>query len=152
MYVASLCSMAALRLTAFIMLLVASTIAMPAGATTPAELHAPRLAPTTVMEKEMEVMRRKLNALAQETQRIGVTLDAVRRRELLRAHLIRLREVAVSMRAMESRMHTALDSGQIASDRAARERHAFLLEQVAVTVVLLESALADAPTGGSDCK
>jgi len=142
----------ALRVAGCIIFLALWPMAAPAVAATPAELHAPRLAPTTRMEKEMETLRRELNALAQETLSIGRTADPARRRELLRAHLTHLGDVTARMRAMESRMHTALDSGRIAWDSGARERHAFFLDQVAMTAVLVESALADPPTRGTDCK
>jgi len=134
------------------MLFLGWAIAGPAVAATQTEIHAPRLAPTTVMEKEMEALRRELNALAQETLRIGGTTDPVKRRELLKTHLIHLREVAAAMRAMEAQMHAALDSGQIASDREASERHTFFLDQVAMTMVLLESALAETPAPGAECR
>jgi len=103
-------------------LVTALTLAGPAVVATSAELQAPTMAPTTIMEKEMEGLRHDLNALAAEGRRIGGTADPAGRRALRGAHLARLRAAIASTRAMESRMHEALDRGQIASDRALRAR------------------------------
>lgn len=92
----------------------------------------------------MEALRHELNALAAELQRIRGTVDAGERRALVRAQLARLREATASMRAMDARMHEALDRGQIASDPGAMARHRFLLDQVAATVTLTEAMLAEA--------
>ncbi|MCL4798909.1 MAG: hypothetical protein KJ025_04935 [Burkholderiales bacterium] len=125
-------------------LLAAALLCAPAASATAAELKAPRTAPTTTMEQEMEALRHELNALAAELQRIRGTVDAGERRALVRAQLARLREATASMRAMDARMHEALDRGQIASDPGAMARHRFLLDQVAATVTLTEAMLAEA--------
>jgi len=133
-------------------LVTALTLAGPAVVATSAELQAPTMAPTTIMEKEMEGLRHDLNALAAEGRRIGGTADPAGRRALRGAHLARLRAAIASTRAMESRMHEALDRGQIASDRGARERHAFLLYQFTAIAALLEATPAETPVPDSACK
>lgn len=150
MFVPSSRSRAAIRFAVRITLLLVAATAFPVGAATPTELHPPRLAPTTVMEKEMEALRGELNRLARETQRIVATRDPAARQALLQAQLVRLRDAASSMRAMDTRMHEAFVTGQVTTDTGARERHALFLEQVVLNTDLLVRALA--PTGDSPCK
>jgi len=150
MFVPSSRSRAAIRFAVRIALVLGAATAFPAGAATPTEIHPPRLRPTTVMEREMEALRGELNRLARETQRIAATRDPATQRALLQAQLVRLRDAAASLRAMDERMHAALARGQIASDADARERHAFFLEQVVQNTDLLVPALA--PTHDSPCK
>lgn len=123
-----------------------------AGPAASAELKAPKTQPSTIMEKEMEQLRHELNALAAELRKVRATADAAERRALLRAYLAQLREASASMRAMDARMHEALDRGQITSDPGASARHRFLLDQVAAAVALTEEALAEAPPTGSACR
>jgi len=150
MFLPSSRSHAAIRFAVRIALVLGGMTAFPAGAATPTEVHPPRLAPTTVMEKEMEALRGELNGLARETERIAATRDPAARRALLLAQLVRLRDVASSMRVMDTRMHDALVAGQITADMRAGERHAFFLEQVVQNTNLLVPALA--PTDDSPCK
>lgn len=150
MFVASSRSRAATRRAVRIALVLGGATALAVGAATPTEVHPPRLRPTTVMEKEMEALRGELNRLTRETERIAATRDPAARRALLQAQLVRLRDAAASLRAMDERMHAALARGQIASDAGARERHAFFLEQVVRNTDLLVPALA--PTDDPPCK
>lgn len=129
--------------------LTAATLALTAAS---AELSASKMAPTTRMEGEMERMRQALNALAGDMQGIRAATDPGSRHSLLQAHLARLREVTVSMRAMDALMHEAVDQGRIAADRGARARHEFLLDHVAETVLLIEATLAETPVPEPRCK
>jgi len=126
-----------------ISLLIALAPLAATRAATPHALPAPKFPATTVMERRMEDLRRELVALAGEAREIRTATDPDERRALLGSHLARLRDTVASLRAMESRMHEALDQGHLGSDLRARARHEFLLDHIAQTLSLAQGALAD---------
>lgn len=141
-------------MTAGILLTTLIAVAPPAAAhaTAPESLQSPRLPPTTVMERQMDDLRRELVALAGDAQAIRAADGEAKQRALLSSHLARLRDSLAAMQAMESRMHDALARGHVASDPGARGRHEFLFRHIEETVNLVQGVLARPPAPEAERK